>query len=113
VSSEDLDPQFISFWLITPRSIEWIKAHAVGGVMPNVNESVLRLLPLELPEIGEQRVLPPSEYYRWQDRLNFGDSSLERLAGAFRSWFGFDPVVAKGTASVSVPADAIDLFRAT
>lgn len=116
LSSVDLDPQFVSFWLSTPRSIEWIKAHAVGGVMPNVNEPVLRLLPIEFPEIGEQRAIATllgaiDEKIELNSEVN---RKLERLATAlFRSWFvDFDPVVAKrdGRTPIGVQAAAIDLF---
>jgi type I restriction enzyme S subunit len=116
LSSADLDSQFVSFWLSAERSIEWIKAHAVGGVMPNVNESVLRLLPIEFPEIGEQCAIATflgaiDEKINLNSEMNL---KLERLANAlFRSWFvDFDPVVAKrdGTIPVGVPAEAIALF---
>lgn len=116
LSSVDIDPQFVSFWLTAPRSIEWIKAHAVGGVMPNVNESVLRLLPIEFPEIGEQRAIATllsaiDEKIEVNSEVN---QKLERLANAlFTSWFvDFDPVVAKrdGRIPVGVPAKAIALL---
>lgn len=116
LSSVDLDPQFVSFWLSTPRSIEWIKAHAVGGVMPNVNESVLRLLPIEFPEIGEQRAIATfltaiDEKIQLNSEVN---RRLEQLAETlFRSWFmDSEPVAAKrdGRAPIGVPAEVADLF---
>ncbi|MBA3639548.1 MAG: restriction endonuclease subunit S [Acidobacteria bacterium] len=116
VSSPDVDPAFVSFWLSTPRSVEWIKAHAVGGVMPNVNESVLRLLPLELPLVDVQIEIAGllgrmDEKIRVNSDVN---NKLETLATAlFRSWFvDFDPVVAKrdGRMPVGVPSDVFDLF---
>ena len=116
LSSADLDPEFLSFWLSTPRSIEWIKAHAVGGVMPNVNESVLRLLPIEFPDIGEQLAI--STFLSAIDEkiaLNSDvNRKLEQLANAlFRSWFAdFDPVTAQrdGRTPIAVPAEAVNLF---
>lgn len=116
LSSADLDPQFVSFWLSARRSIEWIKAHAVGGVMPNVNESVLRLFPIEFPQIGEQRAI--ATFLSAIDdkiELNSGvNQKVEHVASAiFRSWFvDFEPVSAKrdGGTPIGVPAEAIDLF---
>lgn len=116
LSSADLDPQFVSFWLSAPRSIEWIKAHAVGGVMPNVNESVLRLLTIEFPEIGEQRAIATllsamDEKIELNSEVN---QKLEQLANAlFKSWFvEFDPVTAKrdGRTPIGVSTEAVDLF---
>ena len=116
LSSADLDAEFLSFWLSTPRSIEWIKAHAVGGVMPNVNESVLRILPIEFPEIVEQRAIATflsaiDEKIELNSDVN---RKLEQLANAlFRSWFAdFDPVTAKrdGRTPIGVPAEAVSLF---
>ncbi|MEO7888840.1 MAG: restriction endonuclease subunit S [Vicinamibacterales bacterium] len=116
LSSADLDPQFVSFWLSARRSIEWIKAHAVGGVMPNINESVLRLLPIEFPEIKEQRAVATllsaiDEKIELNSEVN---RKLERLAAAlFRSWLvDFDPVAAQrdGRRPIGVPAEAVHLF---
>lgn len=115
-SSADVDPTYVSFWLSTTRSVEWIKAHAVGGVMPNVNESVLRLLPIELPSMDVQRDIA-ALLGSLDDKIALNSdisAKLETLVRAlFRSWFAdFDPVVAKrdGKAPIGVPPEAIDLF---
>jgi type I restriction enzyme S subunit len=115
-ASADVDPTYVSFWLSTTRSVEWIKAHAVGGVMPNVNESVLRLLPIELPSVDVQRNIA-ALLGSLDDKIALNsdvNAKLETLAsGLYRSWFvDFDPVVAKrdGKKPIGVPAEAIDLF---
>jgi type I restriction enzyme S subunit len=115
-SSSDVDPTYVSFLLNTPRSVEWIKAHAVGGVMPNVNESVLRLLPIELPSIDVQRNIA-ALLGSLDDKIGLNsdvNAKLETLAtGLYRSWFvDFEPVVAKleGKTPIGVPAEAINLF---
>lgn len=55
VDSRRVDPSFVSFALTDRRAIEWLKAHAVGAVMPNLNTDVISRLPLVLPPLNEQR----------------------------------------------------------
>jgi type I restriction enzyme S subunit len=116
LSCSDVDPTYVSFWLSASRSIEWIKAHAVGGVMPNVNESVLRLLPLQFPPIDVQREIV-TLLSSLDDKVALNsdiNTRLETLAGGlFRSWFvDFEPSAAlrDRRQALGVPPEAIDLF---
>ena len=49
------DPLFVSFYLNRPESRMWIRLHAVGSNMPNINTDILSELPMELPDLEVQR----------------------------------------------------------
>lgn len=42
-------PAYVSQALATPDATEWLKRHAVGATMPNLNTGILGALPLLLP----------------------------------------------------------------
>ncbi|MBX3427115.1 MAG: restriction endonuclease subunit S [Pirellulales bacterium] len=95
----DIDPTYLSFRLAWDESIAWLKQHAVGAVMPNLNEGILRRFPLELPPLIEQRRIADilgsiDDKIELNRRMN---ETLESLARRlFKSWFvDFDPVHAK------------------
>lgn len=43
------DSRFVSYYLGHPKAREWIRRHAVGATMPNLNTKILSALPLVLP----------------------------------------------------------------
>ena len=99
VSSPTIDPQFLSFTLSSDSSIAWLKSRAVGAVMPNLNDAVLRGLPLMLPPFRDQRAIAAilgslDDKIELNHRMN---ETLEAFARALvKSWFvDFDPVRAK------------------
>lgn len=55
VNEQLADPLFVSFYLSRPESKTWIRLHAVGSNMPNINTDILSELPLELPGLDTQR----------------------------------------------------------
>lgn len=97
--TDEVDPVFLSFFLIDETTRQWLRTNAVGAVMPNLNEGVLKLLPLRLPPRKQQERIAEilgtlddkSELNR---RMN---ETLEAMARRlFKSWFiDFDPVHAK------------------
>jgi type I restriction enzyme, S subunit len=99
VTTDAIDPQFLSFLLSSDGAISWLKQHAVGAVMPNLNESVIRQLPIRLPPLAEQKAIAAvlgalDDKIELNRRMN---ATLESMARAlFQSWFvDFDPVRAK------------------
>lgn len=116
---DEIDPTFVSFAFALGTTYEWIRSRAVGAVMPNLNTSILRALPLQLPSLSEQQRIS-SVLGALDDKIAMNrrmNRTLEATAAAlFRSWFvDFDPVVAKaeGRRAVGVPADVHDVFPAT
>lgn len=55
VDERKADPLFVSFYLNRPESRMWIRLHAVGSNMPNINTDILSELPMELPDLEVQR----------------------------------------------------------
>lgn len=49
------DPTWLSYWLATPWTHDWLQARAVGATMPNLNTGILSEVPVALPDITEQR----------------------------------------------------------
>lgn len=56
-NSSACDPRFVSYFLGTQESRTWIKLHAVGATMPNLNTSILSALPVRVPEPHVQRAI--------------------------------------------------------
>jgi type I restriction enzyme S subunit len=95
----DIDPIYLSFYLASDESIAWLKQHAVGAVMPNINDGVLRSFPVELPPLCEQQRVADvlgslDDKIELNRRMN---QTLETMGRAlFKSWFiDFDPVYSK------------------
>ena len=97
--SPRVDPDYLAMFLSSDTSYRWLRAHAVGAVMPNLNTDIIKALPLVLPSIEEQRAL--AEFFGALDGrialLRETNATLEAIAQAlFKSWFvDFDPVHAK------------------
>ena len=94
--SPRVDPDYLAMFLSSDSSYRWLRAHAVGAVMPNLNTDIIKALPLVLPSIEEQREV--AEFFgALDDRialLRETNATLEAIAQAlFKSWFvDFDPV---------------------
>jgi type I restriction enzyme S subunit len=90
LETADVDPTFLSFLFSSDSVISWLKAHAVGAVMPNLNEGILRRLPLLLPPLKEQRTIAQvlttlDNKIELNRRMN---ETLEAISQAlFKSWF--------------------------
>ncbi len=54
---EVVDPPFLSYRLGAPDVREWIRNHAVGATMPNLNTGILSAAPITLPAVSEQRAI--------------------------------------------------------
>ena len=97
--SPRVDPHYLAMFLSCDISYLWLRAHAVGAVMPNLNTDIIKALPLLLPSIEEQRELAGfnSALDGRIALLRETNATLEAIAQAlFKSWFvDFDPVRAK------------------
>lgn len=93
------DPAFLSFHISAPETRDWLKKHAVGLVMPNLNTEILSNIPLNLPPLGEQRRIAHL-LGSLDDKIALNrrmSATLEEMVReAFKSWFiDFEPVRAK------------------
>jgi type I restriction enzyme S subunit len=99
VQSSRVDPKYLAMFLASESAYTWLRAHAVGAVMPNLNTEIIKALPIRLPPLEEQRNIA-SFFNAVDDRialLRETNATLEAIAQAlFKSWFvDFDPVHAK------------------
>lgn len=99
VLGDSIQPEFLSFLLSSDESVMWLKQHAVGAVMPNLNEGVIRQFPLSIPPLPEQKAIA-AVLAALDDKIELNrrmNATLETMARAlFQSWFvDFDPVRAK------------------
>ncbi|MDN3956174.1 restriction endonuclease subunit S [Sporolactobacillus laevolacticus] len=53
--SEEVIPEFISYYLNTPQIKKWILKNAVGSNMPNLNTGILKKVPVKFPDIIIQK----------------------------------------------------------
>ena len=97
--SAALDPKFLASFLATNEAFEWLRAHAVGAVMPNLNTGIISQLAVPFPPLWVQREIGVTSSvieHRIQ-LLRSQNTTLEAIAQAlFKSWIAdFDPVRAK------------------
>lgn len=114
--SERIDPRFLSAYLATDEAYEWLRAHAVGAVMPNLNTEIISALSIPVPSISIQKQIA-NLIFVIDDRIDHNcalAANLETIARAlFKSWFvDFDPVRAKaaGEAPPGLVPDLAALF---
>ncbi len=116
LTDAEIDPRYLSFYLSAEETIVWLKQHAVGAVMPNLNATILSRLPIVLPALAEQRAIARvlgdlDDKIELNRRMN---ATLEAMAQAlFQSWFvDFEPVRTKaaGLAPEGLDAATASLF---
>jgi type I restriction enzyme, S subunit len=54
VRHEHIDNRFLSYLFSTPGVIAWLNSHAAGAIMPNLNNAVLRSMPVFYPKFDVQ-----------------------------------------------------------
>lgn len=55
--SSQVVPRFCAYYLSSPDVRAWVLNSSVGSTMPNLNSSILRDLPMLLPELPEQQAI--------------------------------------------------------
>ncbi len=55
IAQSKVEPRFVSYFLSTDESIDWLKRLAGGVVMPNLSNTVLQRVPVALPPLPEQK----------------------------------------------------------
>lgn len=112
-----LDPKFLRYYLVTPRSQEYLLALAsVGATRNALTKGMLEELEIVAPDISEQREIA-AILGALDDKIELNRktaATLEEMARAlYKSWFvDFDPVVAKseGRQPSFMNADTAPLF---
>lgn len=88
--------EYLHAYLSSPEIREWISRNAIGATMPNLNTSILRDVPILIPE--KKDVIFTADFWmRLNNKIQLNrqtNQTLEAMAQAlFKSWFvDFDPV---------------------
>ena len=78
VSSRDILPMFVSYFLNREETKKWIVAHAVGTNMPNLNTDILSEVPINYPSIEiQQKVV--SVLYEIDEKININNKINDNL----------------------------------
>ncbi len=88
--SNEIEPKFCAYYLSTPAIKSWVLNNSVGSTMPNLNSSILKNLPLQLPPLPEQQAIAEvlSSLDDKIDLLHRQNKTLEAMAETlFRQWF--------------------------
>lgn len=90
IDNRKANPKFVFFQLQKPSTIAWVKLHAKGATMPNLNTEILSDVPIELPEIAEQlSVVNTLSRYdslieNYQRQVKLLEEAAQRL---YKEWF--------------------------
>lgn len=90
IDNRKANPKFVFFQLQKPSTIAWVKLHAKGATMPNLNTEILSDVPIELPEIAEQlSVVNTLSRYdslieNYQRQIKLLEEAAQRL---YKEWF--------------------------
>lgn len=55
VKQKFIDNRFLSYYFSTNHLINWLYKHAAGAIMPNLNNAVMRKMPIYFPDIAIQQ----------------------------------------------------------
>lgn len=84
------NPKFVFFQLQKPTTIAWVKLHAKGATMPNLNTEILSEVPMDIPNLEEQNniVYILSKYdsliENYQQQIKLLEEAAQRL---YKEWF--------------------------
>jgi type I restriction enzyme S subunit len=88
--NKSINAKFVSYQLGSKLYKEWILQHSTGATMPSLNQEILHLLPLSLPNLLEQNAIADvlSSLDDKIDLLHRQNKTLEQLEETlFRQWF--------------------------
>lgn len=94
-----ISSEFLSHVFANPASVEWLKFHAIGATMPNLNEGIIKGFPLLIPPVHDQIAIS-GLLTALDDKIDLNrrmNETLEATARAiFKDWFvDFGPTRAK------------------
>jgi type I restriction enzyme, S subunit len=87
---DSIDATFISYQFGSESHREWMLQFANGATMPSLNQQILKLLPIRLPPLPEQKAIANvlSSLDDKIDLLHRQNKTLESMAETlFRQWF--------------------------
>ncbi len=86
----EIDPEFLTYYLSTTTMKDWIKKQAVGATMPNINTDILSNIPFTGPEKQKQKQIV-SVMYSIDNKISLNNkinAELEAMAKLiYDYWF--------------------------
>ncbi len=83
-------PEFIFYQLQKAETIGWVEKHAVGSTMLNLNTAILGNIPIDLPQIEEQRAIV-SILFVYDNLIENNQKQIKLLEEAaqrlYKEWF--------------------------
>lgn len=90
IQGSSLMPEYLCFYLETPRGLHQLQSRAVGSTMPNINAEIVRSLEIPVPPLPVQCKIVTilSAYDRLIENNNRRIKLLEEVAQRiYREWF--------------------------
>lgn len=84
------DSKFVFYQLQKAETVDWVEKHAVGSTMLNLNTTILGNIPIELPELNEQKRIV-SMLSSFDELVENNDNQIKLLEEAaqrlYKEWF--------------------------
>lgn len=84
VRRKDIDNRFLSYLFSTSGCIAWLNSHAAGAIMPNLNNTVLRTMPVFFPKLEFQTEIANC-LDATEQKMAIHQRKLAALAALFRT----------------------------
>ncbi len=84
VNHDDIDNQYLSYYISTTSVVNWLKSHAMGAIMPNLNTSVIAKLPICVPTIEDQKRIVEL-FSSIEQKLSQNQKKRDQLQDLFRT----------------------------
>lgn len=84
VRRKDIDNRFLSYLFSTSGCIAWLNSHAAGAIMPNLNNTVLRTMPVFFPKLEIQTKIANC-LDATEQKMSIHQRKVAALAALFRT----------------------------
>ena len=99
-------PDFMAWVLRSPDSVAWLKHHAIGATMPNLNEGIIRTVPVPLLPIREQHRIA-GILSAFDEKIELNSRMADNLEAVARATFRSTFVSGQGgSADLADPPDS-------
>lgn len=106
-----IDSRFVSYYLAHPAVRSWLRRHAIGATLPNLNTALLYALPLVLPPLREQHAIS-SVLGALDDKIELNRHMNETLDALARAVFEGELAVAEADSAAKTHlGDHLEVVR--
>lgn len=90
ITSENIEPLFLSFFLNGQETKRWLVTHAVGSNMPNLNTDILANVPISYPSLDlQKKIAKMLKYFDEKISINkkINDNLVQQTKLLYDYWF--------------------------